>query len=752
MKKISTIYKRSSFIIAALLFFCPMITETFGQCASGFTFTVNNNSVQFTNTSTSTSTGLTYSWDFDDGNISTAITPGHIYQSTGSYLVCLTMVDDTAGCTDLFCDTVVITTLPPVSAAWTQKANFSGSGRQWPIGFSIGNIGYIGTGWDGSNYSNDLWAYDPLTDAWTQKANFGGSARYGAVSFVIGNKAHVGLGYGPAYKTDLWEYDPSINTWTQKASFPGTARANAVGFSINNKGYVGTGYDGNVRKDFWEYDPSTNAWTLKATFPGAARNQAIGFSIGNKGYLGTGYDMMGTWYNDFWQYNPVNNSWTAIANYTGVTRSSAVSFVLDGEGYVGAGEKGFGTSYKDFWKYDTISNGWTLIPDLTGAARGRAVGFAIGNYNGYVGLGESYFDDFWQYSSCTVPTPSVAITGNDTICENDSVLLSTTFSASNYQWYINSSPIAGAIQQSYWATQSGQYSVSADCSSPSLPLTITALGNNTMPSICIVTVDSAIGKNIIVWEELSDAAVVSYNIYKETTQAGIYGLVGNNPVSSLSEFTDVSSNPAQVAARYKITSIDTCGNESAQSANHKTLHLTIGLGIFPAINLNWGNYEGITFGKYHIWRGVSKGNLVLIDSIQSTLTSYTDLNPPTGTNYYAIQVIYPQGCNPTVKSLPSSSSSFSNIENTATISGITERESSIQISLFPNPTNGSFSINCNEAINHIEIFNKLGERIYKSKINEPKSITVDISEIPAGIYFVTIKSGNNYYYKKLLKQ
>ena len=64
--------------------------------------------------------------------------------------------------------------------------------RRHAVGFSIGNKGYVGTGYDNNiNYHNDFWEYDPATDTWTQKANFGGGARYGAVGFSIGTRRDI---------------------------------------------------------------------------------------------------------------------------------------------------------------------------------------------------------------------------------------------------------------------------------------------------------------------------------------------------------------------------------------------------------------------------------------------------------------------------------------------------------------------------------------------------------------------------------
>ena len=91
-------------------------------------------------------------------------------------------------------------------------------------------------------------------NTWTRKADLGGTPRWGAVGFSIGNKGYMGTGYNNdnGLKNDLWEYDPSIDLWTEKADLGWASRYNGVGFSIVTKGYVGTGYNGFLLKDFWE--------------------------------------------------------------------------------------------------------------------------------------------------------------------------------------------------------------------------------------------------------------------------------------------------------------------------------------------------------------------------------------------------------------------------------------------------------------------------------------------------------------------
>jgi len=61
--------------------------------------------------------------------------------------------------------------------------------------------------------------------------------------------------------------------------------------------------------------------------------------------------------------------------------------------------------------------------------------------------------------------------------------------------------------------------------------------------------------------------------------------------------------------------------------------------------------------------------------------------------------------------------------------------------IYPNPSNGIFSIKSEIEISTIEIVNVHGEKIYSAKINSNKA-DIDIEKQPKGIYFYQIKSEN----------
>ena len=301
---------------------------------------------------------------------------------------------------------------------WNQKANFPGTGRDYPAAFSIGTKGYCGTGEENNGLTNDFWEYNPSTDIWTQKANFPGSKRWCACGFSIGNKGYIGLGHDSTHSClkDFWEYDPNTNIWTQRADFGGGKRAIAACFTINNKGYICTGFDtlGFADNELWEYDPITDIWTQKAVFPGTPRSESISFSISNKGYVGTGFSNSG-YLDDFWEWDQSSNVWTQKANFIGGKICDAAGFSICSRGYICTGEKPpTGIFTNELWEYIPDSNIWIQKSNFGGSIRDETVAITINN-KGYVGFGanfETYYNDFWEYTPDTlcndslVPLPS----------------------------------------------------------------------------------------------------------------------------------------------------------------------------------------------------------------------------------------------------------------------------------------------------------------------------------------------------------
>ncbi|MFT6865221.1 MAG: PKD repeat protein [Cyclobacteriaceae bacterium] len=95
MKKIMTNYLLGSLAIVAILFSTSCGDgdgDSIPAPTASFTSTVDGKTITLTNTSTD---GATYAWDFGDGGTSTDESPSHTYDANGSYVVKLTVTNET---------------------------------------------------------------------------------------------------------------------------------------------------------------------------------------------------------------------------------------------------------------------------------------------------------------------------------------------------------------------------------------------------------------------------------------------------------------------------------------------------------------------------------------------------------------------------------------------------------------------------------------------------------------------------------
>ena len=183
------------------------------------------------------------------------------------------------------------------------------------------------------------------------------------------------------------------------------------------------------------------------------------------------------------------------------------------------------------------------------------------------------------------------------------------------------------------------------------PRTVTVTGDTTFnavfsdvvtPGLCMVSVQE--NHNVVIWTK--ELEVVQYNIYREGITTGSYDLVASLPYDSLSRWVDTASNPMSRSYRYKMTAVDSWGNESPFSDVHKTMHLTISQGMGNQWNLMWNEYVGAEFVSYMIFRGTSWSNMQIIDQMSvGDNTSYTDVNAPEGTVYYQVAIVKSSPCN-----------------------------------------------------------------------------------------------------------
>ena len=271
-----------------------------------------------------------------------------------------------------------------------------------------------------------------------------------------------------------------------------------------------------------------------------------------------------------------------------------------------------------------------------------------------------------------------------------------------------------------------------------------------LQEICTLTVDSATGNhNVIVWEKPpSTAEIDSFYIYRELTLNN-YQKIGAVHVDSLSEFHDYGANPNSTGYRYKIKTLDTCGNVSNFGLFHNSIHLA----YLSGGNFNWNHYL-IEPGNqpalsYNFFRDdISNGNWQLLQVVSGSQTSFTDVNYASYPNArYRVEVGWSTSCTPTRGAI---NTSRSNIKVTTV--GIEDAGTLNAFTISPNPATDeiSISVNGNTGKLCIELINELGQLILNSQTQQAL-MKMDISSLPGGVYFVKIRGDQGVKIKKLVK-
>ncbi len=354
------------------------------------------------------------------------------------------------------------------------------------------------------------------------------------------------------------------------------------------------------------------------------------------------------------------------------------------------------------------------------------------------------YSDYWvvKLHECTaVPSASITVAGSSTICSGDSVVL-TANGGGDYLWSLWS---GGVTTSQSILVDGGQYSVTVSDAYNCVATADTTI-NVTYPidwaRLCLITVDSSTGFNQLIWEKTDGYNTAWFKIYKQNNFTSQFDSIGLVHIDSLSVFTDYNSNPNQQSATYYIGTIDSCGNEAfglAFQYGHTTIHLSANQGINNQVNLQWNAYNGFNYSNFEIYRSNNGGAFAQIGSVANSSFSYTDLNPPGGSNYYYVAVTNPNGCNPS-RSVNSSISNILDGQGNPFITGIKDFDE-CHVIVYPNPAKDIIEVNATKLVVtegcSAKIINALGQVVLSQTINQ-LSFDINVSHLVSGSYALQI--------------
>ncbi len=204
------------------------------------------------------------------------------------------------------------------------------------------------------------------------------------------------------------------------------------------------------------------------------------------------------------------------------------------------------------------------------------------------------------------------------------------------------------------------------------------------------------------------------------------------------------------ASYYYLKVVDSCGNESAASPQHRNIYLSASTISGGMISLDWNTYSGNPYGvSQNVWRSINGGAFINLSQVSLTTTSYTDSTPPAGNKRYLIELVLGINCNPTINKKVEYLHIYSNLLHPGS-SGLDAFKLSDAFEVYPNPTTGLVKITAIKAgitVQSVQVVNMLGSTV-KEQLFEgiSQEISIELDGLADGVYQLLILSGNGMRY------
>lgn len=358
-----------------------------------------------------------------------------------------------------------------------------------------------------------------------------------------------------------------------------------------------------------------------------------------------------------------------------------------------------------------------------------------------IGAG-TYFCTVTDANNCTFTSsawvsnnfgPNVIVSSTSaSSCANDGAIQLSVVSG-NPQSYLWTN---GASTQNISGLAPGTYSVSITGASGC----ITVLGatiNAALPPkapICLVTVNESSNQNQVSWEKPFVNGISHFIIYRESSQAGLYQLIGSKSYADAPVFNDTVASPDVRSWRYKVASVNECGIESEWSSSHKTIHLTVNRGLQSDINLSWDQYEGFPYSNFILKRYTYTHGWEQIAVMPNNLFTYTDQPPSTAGLTYVVAVNAPNACSGITASRSNTDKRFSTDQPNA-LSELIDQF----IRCYPNPAATVLNVeNTSGQALEAQISDQKG-RLVSTEVLIPGQTQINCGKLAVGMYHLEIR-------------
>ena len=275
------------------------------------------------------------------------------------------------------------------------------------------------------------------------------------------------------------------------------------------------------------------------------------------------------------------------------------------------------------------------------------------------------------------------------------------------------------------------------------------------PQVCLLTVDSSLTYNQIVWEKVPGMNISGFNVYRETSTFGNFEKVSERPYALESFFMDNAASPIDRSWRYNITTYDACGGESYPSFIHKTIHTVANSTNGTDFTITWDDYEGINYSSVDLKRFDDTNGWQVIGTYAPGANSAPDTPPVLSGLDYIVSFNLSQTCQST-KATDYNSSRSNRTTSAFNPGGSTlelDDELIGEIKIYPNPARSIVTVFVeNPELFELIVLSDINGKIINSTIISDTNSFVDMEELSNGIYLISLVSDDKVINHKVIKE
>jgi len=321
------------------------------------------------------------------------------------------------------------------------------------------------------------------------------------------------------------------------------------------------------------------------------------------------------------------------------------------------------------------------------------------------------------------PLANVTPSGAINICQNDSLLLTAnTDSGLTYQWFKNGIAILGETDTSLTVKQAGSYMVNITntigCSTISDTAIVTLLQSPSANANALGPTTFCYGDSVFITANIGSGLTYQWKkdgiLIPGATSSTLFANESGAYTVTTTNLNSCSTTSLPINVTVMLPPLD-LGPDSTICETHQ-ITLDAGAGM-----------------DSYLWSTGDTTQTIIVDSTGIGI----------GNKNFSV-IVTQQGCvnSDTIK------------VTVMDCSGISENIKLLGINIYPNPSQGKINIDIPEGLDGLEItvFNSIGQKILSELITTKSKIikTIDLSELPKGVYYIGLKSKEKQKFVKVI--